>query len=67
MQNHIRTLLTTSDAGRRLGVGPSRIRQLALRGHLTAAVVTPSGQRLYDPAEVERLKAERGRTSQPAD
>ena len=46
--------LTTSDAARRLDVCPDRVRQLSRSGRLKAAIITRSGQRLYDEAEVER-------------
>lgn len=52
-------LLTTSDVGRRIARTSDRVRQLARLGRLVAAVVTPSGQRLYDTAEVDRYLAER--------
>ena len=49
--------LSPSQAGRRLGVTPQRIVQLARAGEVEH-VLTPLG-RLLDPADVERLAEER--------
>jgi len=51
----------TGLAARRLGVSPFRIRQLANSGTLAVALVTASGQRLFDPAVVEQLRLARER------
>ena len=51
--------LSPVQAGRRLGVTPQRIVQLARAGEVEH-VLTPLG-RLLDPADVERLAAERER------
>jgi DNA-binding transcriptional MerR regulator len=55
-------VVTSSQAARELGVSPERVRQLAKEGRL-AAIDTPLG-RLFDPADVERLRLER--KGQPA-
>ena len=49
--------LTTTQVARRLGVSPQRVIQLVRAGHLPH-VMTAHG-RLYDPAAVERLAAQR--------
>ncbi len=67
------TLLTTLDASRILGVTPDMARKLARDGKLTAAVETPTGQRLFKQSTVEQLAMEReqqrrqwkGRRGQP--
>lgn len=53
-------LLTTADAARLLGVVPATVRQIERQGGL-AAKRTPSGVRLFDREEVERLVEERRR------
>jgi hypothetical protein len=50
-------LLSTEEAGIRLGVTDARVRQLARSGVLPARQV--SGRWMYEAADVERLAAER--------
>jgi DNA-binding transcriptional MerR regulator len=52
-------LLFSAHAGRRLGVGPERIRALAKEGRLPVAATLPNGARLFIEEDVEALKAER--------
>lgn len=49
--------LMPAQAGRQLGIGPERVRQLIAEGRLRA-VRTAAG-RLVDPASVEELKTQR--------
>jgi DNA-binding transcriptional MerR regulator len=49
---------TTADASRALEVSPRRVQQLEATGVL-AAVRTSSGQRLFDPDDVEALRVKR--------
>jgi excisionase family DNA binding protein len=51
-------LLTTGEAGRLLGVGSDRVRQMEREGKLSA-MRTATGLRLFDRRAVERLAAER--------
>lgn len=55
-------LLLPQEAGRLLGVGPTRVRQLESAGILKA-VRTASGWRLFRRGDVEQLAAERGHTT----
>jgi hypothetical protein len=57
--------LSPAQAARLLGVTPERIRQLERAGRVTC-VRTALG-RLLDPADVERLAAERERAYQAAE
>ena len=57
--------LTPTQAGRRLNLSAERVRQLTQAGQL-ACVRTPLG-RLLDPADVERLAAERRRSGAPSE
>ena len=43
------------EAARRLGIKPDRLRDWSDKG-IIRAVRTPTGQRLFDPLEVERLR-----------
>jgi len=52
-------LIESADAGRILGITPSAVRQLALRGRLTPSVVTPRGARLYRRGDIQQLATER--------
>ena len=52
-------LLESADAGRILNVSAGFVRQLAQRGRLRAAVITPRGVRLFRRVDVERLAAQR--------
>lgn len=57
--------LTPGGAAQKLGISTVRVRQLANRGTLQP-IWTPMG-RLFDPAEVERLRRSReGLDGQPA-
>ncbi len=56
--------MTASQAARRLGLSPQRIRQLMAAGKL-AFVGTPLGRLIYR-ADVERLAAERTAASEQA-
>jgi hypothetical protein len=49
----MRVLLTSADAGRRLGLTPATVRLMARRGDLKVAVQTPTGVRLFDAADVD--------------
>lgn len=51
-------ILTTGMVGRALEVSPESVRNFVRRG-LLRATLTASGVRLFDPADVERFKAER--------
>jgi DNA-binding transcriptional MerR regulator len=53
-------LLGASGAARRLGVTTQCISDWARAGKLAVVVRTERGVRLYDPAEVERLRKARG-------
>ena len=53
-----RPALTVSEAARVLGLSADRVRQLERCGVLLSTR-TASGMRLFDPAAVERLAAER--------
>lgn len=57
--------MTTMEAGRELGVGSERIRQLAKDGRLPALLVQ-GGIRLFKRADVERLKRERAKAKEAA-
>ena len=50
--------LQTKDVGKLLDVTPGRVRQLETEGVLRAEK-TASGTRIFDKAEVERVKKER--------
>ncbi len=69
MKNEIRIgLLTVSEAGRILGVGATRVRQLSEAGKLPA-FRTPGGTRLIREDDAARLAEERrgrGRTDTPS-
>jgi excisionase family DNA binding protein len=52
-----KTMLTVRDTARLLGVHENTVRNWEQRGLLRAARL-PSGFRRFDPAEVERLRAE---------
>ena len=52
-------LLYSAHVGRRLGVGPERVRELAKSGRLRVAAVLPNGSRLFVDEDVEALRAER--------
>ena len=52
------TPLLTNEVARILGVTPASVRAMETSGRL-AAVKTASGLRLFDPADVERLRRER--------
>jgi len=56
MQN---PLISTGIVARRLGISENRVRQLAHSGLIHVALVTAAGERLYDPAHVERIAIER--------
>lgn len=51
----MKILLRPIDAGRIFGVGPHRIRQLAVDGQLPVAARTPDGGRLFDRDDIERF------------
>jgi DNA-binding transcriptional MerR regulator len=53
-------LLESADAGRILGLTPAAVRQLARRGTLPVAGVTPRGVRLFTREAIEQLARERG-------
>ena len=54
--------LTTADAARDAGLTPAGIRAAVRRGSLAVARMTRSGQKLFDPREVQRYaKARRKR------
>lgn len=52
--------LTTSQAARIVGLGEVRMRQLAEQGRVE--FITTAHGRLFNPADVERLRAERERS-----
>lgn len=52
-------LLESADAGRVLGLTPAMVRQLARRGSLPVAGVTPRGTRLFRRDDVERFQRTR--------
>jgi excisionase family DNA binding protein len=54
-------LLLAGDAARLLGISYSRLQQLIVRGRLRAVGRTPGGVRLFDLADVNRLREERTR------
>jgi predicted site-specific integrase-resolvase len=58
-------LLAPRDAARRLHISTSRLVQLAREGRLVA-IRDSAGRRFYEPAEVEKLAAERAKRSEPA-
>ena len=51
--------LTSALVARQLGVTPAQVRQLARNGRLRVAATTAGGTRLYHPADVAALVAER--------
>ena len=51
------TYLTTTSAARRVDRSEATIRNWTKAGHLTPVTTTPSGVRLYDPADVDRAAA----------
>jgi DNA-binding transcriptional MerR regulator len=53
-------LLESADASRILGLTPAAVRQLARRGTLPFAHVTPRGVRLFAREAIERLARDRG-------
>jgi DNA-binding transcriptional MerR regulator len=53
-------LIGTGAAARKLGVTVKTIHRWVEGGTLAAAVTTADRVRLFDPAEVERLRRERG-------
>jgi DNA-binding transcriptional MerR regulator len=57
-------ILTTSDAAKRLDLTPAAVRSLARQGTLRVAIVTVSGQRLFESVEVDRLAMERAQARQ---
>lgn len=56
-----RTLLATREAAERLGVDRRRIVRMVQSGTLTPVLKMPgeTGAYLFDPADVERLEADR--------
>lgn len=58
---HLLTHLTSSEAGKRLGMTKQGIRKLVLRGEINC-LRTPLGL-LFDPIEVERVRQARLRGS----
>jgi Helix-turn-helix domain len=52
-------LLESADASRILGLTPATVRQLARRGTLPVASVTPRGVRLFTREAIEKLARER--------
>lgn len=54
-----RPLIGTTEAAVILGISSVHVLHLVKTGKLTPALVTARGVRLYDPAVVERLKADR--------
>jgi excisionase family DNA binding protein len=58
-ENH--NYLTSQGVGQRLGVGPTRVRQLAREGRLEPAIVLPGGTRLFEASAVEQFKETRRR------
>lgn len=58
------TLLTKSDAAKRLGLTPASVLNLELKGQLTA-LRTEGGMRLFRRTEVDRLARRRARKSAP--
>ena len=54
-------LFEPADVAAALGLSTSRVRCMADEGKLRIAALTPRGLRLFDPADVERLKVERAR------
>lgn len=57
MSGPVNRLLTISQAAERLGVHQKTLRAWADKG-LVAHVKTPTGYRLFDPEELDRLQAE---------
>lgn len=51
--------LQTKDVGDLLGVTPARIRQMENEGQLRAERIGSSQTRVFDEADVKKLKAER--------
>lgn len=58
-----RTLLTTSQAARKLRITPDRLRQMARAGQ--AAPFPLGGESFYTPAEVDRLKSRNRKPGRP--
>lgn len=59
--------LCCKDVGRELGITASGARWLAETGRLRVAAVTPSGLRLFEPSDVEKLRKARLRKAQNAE
>jgi excisionase family DNA binding protein len=57
MSAQVNQLLTISQAAKRLGVHQKTLRAWADKG-LVAHVKTPTGYRLFDPADLDRLQQE---------
>ena len=57
MNQQVNKLLTISQAAERLGVHQKTLRAWADKG-LIGHVKTPTGYRLFDPADIDRLQAE---------
>lgn len=51
--------LQTKDVGELLGVTPQRVRQLEDEGRIRAERIGSSQTRVFDEADVKKLKAER--------
>jgi excisionase family DNA binding protein len=57
MSQQVNQLLTISQAAERLGVHQKTLRAWADKG-LIAHIKTPTGYRLFDPADIDQLQAE---------
>ncbi len=57
MNQQVNRLLTISQAAERLGVHQKTLRAWADKG-LIAHMKTPTGYRLFDPADIDRLQSE---------
>jgi DNA-binding transcriptional MerR regulator len=56
--DHLKPHLTIAEAAKSLGVTPSTLRNWDRRGKLTPRRHPINGYRIYDRAEIERLKLE---------